>query len=392
MKWNAKPLAGFGLMLTACAGSAQAQSIGAQAWGDPYAAQSQQPRGPAPLPPQADQASETWRAADGTIRTRQRTPAAQTQTQPQPQPTKPQHPGYPAPQSSGAGAGYAIPGSDYTPPAHPQPQPQPQPQLQRYTPPAPRQPASTLPQNSADPTAGMSGPRGSSQPGAGEQRYDEVGYAGIRSVSGGGDANQAVVAVHRSLPVNTIVEVTSLDTGRTVLVLITGSMAPGSDHPIDLSAGAAAQLGLPVGSGTPVRVRSVVASPQDVLALRAARPAGSRPDAPQVLLTALRKRLSTPPVAAAPQPAYRPPSSPARRPAAPAPRPAAKGRYFVQVAALSSSANAQSLARSLGGSVKAGGGLYRVQLGPFATSGEAERARAGAARAGYRDARVFAIN
>ena len=96
MKWNAKPLAGFGLLLTACAGAAHAQSVGAQAWSqpaEPAYAQPQQ-RGPAPLPQQQDQASETWRAADGTIRTRQRAPAVQPQTYP-PQ----QQQSYPAPQA-----------------------------------------------------------------------------------------------------------------------------------------------------------------------------------------------------------------------------------------------------------------------------------------------------
>ncbi|NWM59974.1 septal ring lytic transglycosylase RlpA family lipoprotein, partial [Escherichia coli] len=81
------------------------------------------------------------------------------------------------------------------------------------------------------------------QPGPGETpRYDEIGYAGIRPVSGGGAMDQAVVAVHRSLPANSYVEVTSLDTGKTILVLITGS-DPGAGHPIDLSAGAARLLG-----------------------------------------------------------------------------------------------------------------------------------------------------
>ncbi|RYD47868.1 MAG: SPOR domain-containing protein, partial [Sphingomonadales bacterium] len=46
-------------------------------------------------------------------------------------------------------------------------------------------------------------------------------------------------------------------------------------------------------------------------------------------------------------------------------------------------------AQSMGGFVKPGGGLYRVQLGPFATRGEAEAARRRAAGAGYGDARVI---
>jgi rare lipoprotein A len=243
-----------------------------------------------------------------------------------------------------------------------------------------------------DPAAGATGPRGSSQPAPGERRYDEVGYAGVRTVAGGGPRDEAVAAVHPSLPVNSYVEVTSLDNGRTILVVITGT--GGSGHAIDLSPGAARQLGYDQPGNMPVRVRAVMASPQDQVALRSGRAAEARADAPPVLLNALRKRLGAPPVSdganaapvAAPPPAIRRPPPPR---AAPPVRPAATGRYFVQVAALSAAGRAQALAQSMGGFVKAGGGLYRVQLGPFATAGEAQAARGRAARAGYGDARIF---
>ncbi len=237
-----------------------------------------------------------------------------------------------------------------------------------------------------DPAAGATGPRGSSQPGPNEHRYDEVGYAGVRSVAGGGPRDEAVVAIHPTLPANSYVEVTSLDNGRTILVLVTGTGR--SDNAIDLSPGAAHQLGYDKPGTIPVRIRAVMASPQDQVALRSGRPAEARADAPPVLLNGLRKRLP-----AASTPVVQPlPSSPA--PAAPpqaakAARPAAMGRHFVQVAALSSAGRAQALAQSMGGFVKAGGGLYRVQLGPFATPGEAQAARGRAARAGYGDARIF---
>jgi rare lipoprotein A len=225
-----------------------------------------------------------------------------------------------------------------------------------------------------DPAAGATGPRGSSQPAPGERRYDEVGYAGVRTVAGGGPRDEAVAAVHPSLPVNSYVEVTSLDNGRTILVVITGT--GGSGHAIDLSPGAARQLGYDQPGNMPVRVRAVMASPQDQVALRSGRAAEARADAPPVLLNALRKRLGAPPVSDGAN-------------AAPPVRPAATGRYFVQVAALSAAGRAQALAQSMGGFVKAGGGLYRVQLGPFATAGEAQAARGRAARAGYGDARIF---
>jgi rare lipoprotein A len=61
---------------------------------------------------------------------------------------------------------------------------------------------------------------------------------------------------------------------------------------------------------------------------------------------------------------------------------------MVQVAALSSAERAATLAHQLGGRVVPLGKLYRVQLGPFADSAQAQRARDGAARRGYGDARI----
>lgn len=238
------------------------------------------------------------------------------------------------------------------------------------------------------------GPSGSSRLRPGETRYDEVGFAGSRAVAGGGAADAASVAVHRSLPPGTALEVTSLDTGRTILVLVTGQMPAGADHPIDLSAGAATQLGYAGGERIPVRLRVVTPSAPDMAALRTGVATGARADAPPVLLNALRKRLPAT-VAAAPLrnavPARPAPASPRPLPATSRPS-AATGRYVVQVAALSSAGNAQALARSMGGFVKQGGGLHRVQLGPFATPAQAEAARGRAARAGHTDARVIAAN
>lgn len=271
------------------------------------------------------------------------------------------------------GASYAVPGSAQAAPR------------MDYAPPPPAQ------DGYADPAANATGPRGSSQRAPGEQRYDEVGYAGV------GFEDASVTGLHASLAPDTLVEVTSLENGRTIVVLITGTMAPGTRGPIDLSSGAARALGHDGAGPIAVRVRKVAAGPGDMLALRSGRPAAARPDTPPILLNALRKHLGAPAIAASPAPTVRP-SAPPRpgvsRPA-PAPRAArpASGRgFYVQIAALSNARNAQSLAQRMGGSVKQGGGLHRVQLGPFATRREADAARAGAARAGYGDARVIAVN
>lgn len=346
MQWKTSLIGTLTLTLAACSGGAGTSDYAPQSAPPPagqgsVAAQSW--TAPEPL------ASETWRAADGSIRTRPPAPASVPQL------------------------AYETPADTPDMPAYAPTTPAVEPAL----------PALPLVQNY--PAAGASGPRGSSQAGPGEARYDEVGYAGIRAVASGVASDSAVVAVHATLPANTVVEVTSLDTGRTILVLVTGTMAPGSDHVIDLSAAAASLLGADATPRLAVRVRKVAATPQDMLALRSARPAADRPDSPPVLLSALRKRL---PVVAPTQPATRPAVAPVPPRAN---HPAGGSGYYVQVAALSNARNAQALAQSMGGFVKQGGGLYRVQLGPFASTREAESARSGAARAGYADARVLAV-
>ena len=62
--------------------------------------------------------------------------------------------------------------------------------------------------------------------------------------------------------------------------------------------------------------------------------------------------------------------------------------YHVQVAAFSSQANAKSLAARIDGHVVPAGRYWRVELGPFADATAAQRARDGAVKRGYGDARV----
>lgn len=222
------------------------------------------------------------------------------------------------------------------------------------------------------------GPQGSSRLRPGEERYDRVGYAGY---AGAGDG---VFATSGVLPQGSHAEVTALDSGKTILVLIRGQ---GSGL-IDLSGGAARQLGV---TGNPaVRVRRVSVTGQDATLLAAGQAAPMRADAPPALLAGLRRRLGDTPR----ETVVERPSRPATRPAVrPTPRPtqAATRGLFVQVAALSNAARARALADELGGSVRPGGGVYRVQLGPYPNSSAAERARADVARRGYGDARIVSI-
>jgi len=261
------------------------------------------------------------------------------------------------------------------------------------------------------------GPRATS----GGQLFDTVAVAQPDD----GSAHGIAVAAAGATP-GSFVEVTELGGGRTILALVGTNRASGGT--VLLSEEAFQALGIAPGVG--VRVRAALPSPQDQTALRAGGPASARIDAPEVLLKALRKRvpqaIASGPVRAAPargqsrprtdQPTLPPPVThvvtrtthrddpvgagsdtpappPAARPPRAAPRAAApvpvlRSGYIVQVAALSAAGRANQLARSLGGRVVGGGRLYRVQLGPYGDLASANRARDGAARRGYRDARV----
>ncbi|MGN8000055.1 SPOR domain-containing protein [Sphingomonas sp. 22176] len=250
----------------------------------------------------------------------------------------------------------------------------------------------------ADPTVSANGPHGTSQLAPDDRRYDAVGYAAVRPLGA------VALAVSPALPVESYAEVTALDSGRTILVRITeASEVPGAIAA--LSEGAAGQLGVPADRLVAVRIRAVRPSTEDQAALRSAGAAQPRIDSPPALLRALRLQLPPQPDTSAPLPPPPPaqpdpiadviphpvenvaiPAKPRPAPKGAVPKPA-QGRYLVQVAALSSLQRAQALAQKLQGFVKAGGGLYRVQLGPFATEAAAERARAEAVRAGFGDAR-----
>jgi len=240
------------------------------------------------------------------------------------------------------------------------------------------------------------GPQGISQARAGEERFDEVGHAGVRPIAEA-PGPDAVAAAVRGLAPGSFAEVTALDSGRTILVLVAGAGQSGAL--IDLSPAAARQLGLSDASAA-VRVRKVNPSGPDQAALRQGRPAAERLDAPPALLTGLRRRLGTAPlpVQSAPPPPRVVTSAPPRpttapgasypRPTPPPSAPAMRGHFYVQVAALSNAGRAQALASSLGGFVRQQGTLYRVQLGPFADTASANRKRADIAARGYGDARI----
>ncbi len=143
--------------------------------------------------------------------------------------------------------------------------------------------------------------------------YDEVGYAsyygaemaGNQTANGEAFIPTAFTAAHKTLPLPSYVEVTSLDTGRTILVRINDRGPFANDRLIDLSEGAARQLGITgqgiTGQGVAgVRVRRVNPPEQERTILRSGMSAAERISTPDGLLNILRAKLKALPQPAAP--------------------------------------------------------------------------------------------
>ncbi|WP_370171887.1 SPOR domain-containing protein [Sphingobium abikonense] len=244
--------------------------------------------------------------------------------------------------------------------------------------------------------------------------YDEVGYAMPMEAASKGEVTangeafvvDAITGAHKTLPLPSYVEVTALDSGRTILVRVNDRGPMRNDRLIGLSPAAMAQLGLS-GPSAAVRVRRVNPPGQDQVALRSHQRAAERLESPPALLKVLREKLqqTRPPAPVAQAPVS---AAPARagatfdRPqpwpvtskpteAAPAAKvQAASGRYFVQVGAFSSRANAEALAKRIGAQVEQGGNLWRVRFGPYATRQAAQAGVRAAAAQGFANMPVMA--
>lgn len=249
--------------------------------------------------------------------------------------------------------------------------------------------------------------------------YDDVGYASWygEELAGRPTANgetfdpAGISAAHKTLPLPSYVEVTALDTGRTILVRVNDRGPMVGDRLIDLSRGAAQQLGLTDGVSA-VRVRRTNPPAAERAQLRSGRAVPERIATPDSLLSILRTKLkvmpvpkalaATPPVEA--QPAAPIASAkakpgddrlvvekpkPTTKPVATAkPAPAVAGKYVVQVGAFSSESRANAAAKSVDGTVSKVGNLWRVRIGPFASDADARGALAKAKAKGFRDAMV----
>ncbi|MDE1918320.1 MAG: septal ring lytic transglycosylase RlpA family protein [Sphingomonadales bacterium] len=142
--------------------------------------------------------------------------------------------------------------------------------------------------------------RGTTYRPAVDPTYDRLGYAtwygpesGSQTANGERFRPDGISAAHTTLPLPSYVEVTSLETGRTILVRV-NDRGPFSGHGriIDLSRGAGRLLGIAARGSAPVRVRVVEPSEADRRRLREGRAALARPPVPQSTLAQWRAALA----------------------------------------------------------------------------------------------------
>jgi rare lipoprotein A len=277
------------------------------------------------------------------------------------------------------------------------------------------------------------------QPGFSSEKvnYDEVGYAswygdelrGNATASGEIFNPDGVSAAHKTLPLPSFAEVTNLDSGRTILVRVNDRGPFKRGRIIDISAGAAKQLGVTGQGQFPVRVRRVNPPEFERRQLQSGGQATERLATPPALLAALRRNLKPgeaspsvaakptqpkPPIIAAapPTPAapantagaqFDPPDAPMVKPVKKPlkvvlPAPVVQNKmadastlaqdYFVQIGAFSSKARADALAKKAGATIVSAGNLWRVRVGPYENEAGARAALGPLAAKGYRDARV----
>lgn len=268
--------------------------------------------------------------------------------------------------------------------------------------------------------------------------YDAVGYARA------GSAGSGISGAHHVLPLPCYVEVTSLDSGHTILVRLDRRGPMNGKQLIELSPAAWAQLGLPPGADAAVRVRRVNPPEPDRALLRTGSRVAERMETPPGLRTALRRKLvsavphapdeppsatlsaglapnvprplpisaspvAPKPVASKPVPTMLAPpkptpaksavptpptpvAAPKPKPAvpakAPADKPAPTRHLVVQVAAFANHDHAVKAAEQVGGKVEPAGKLWRVRI-LVTTDSQAQAALAKAKQSGYAGAMIL---
>ncbi|MGF7155264.1 rare lipoprotein A [Novosphingobium gossypii] len=142
--------------------------------------------------------------------------------------------------------------------------------------------------------------RGTTYTPAAQPGYDVLGYAtwygsesGNRVANGERFRPNWITGAHTTLPLPAYVEVTSLDTGRRIVVRINDRGPFGeSARIIDLSKGAAELLGIRAKGKAAVRVRVVEPPEKDRAALRKGKPAATLPPIPAQTLANLQGQFA----------------------------------------------------------------------------------------------------
>lgn len=236
-----------------------------------------------------------------------------------------------------------------------------------------------------------------------EPDYDEVGIAswygdefdGKATANGEIFDKYAASAAHATLPMPSIVEVTNLENGRTIRVRLNDRGPYKAGRLIDLSRGAAEELGYMDKGAAKVRVRYVGPAKLDAT-LEPLYVAANMPRRQDVRIP-VRAPVTENPLIPPPQ------GTPVGtslydRPAPPPSRfDAGQGGYAVQAGAFSDRARAETVARSLSSAGAAairpievaGRQLFRVVVGPWRDEGQAQAGRAQVASLGFADAKVI---
>ena len=255
---------------------------------------------------------------------------------------------------------------------------------------------------------------------------DTMNYDGVGYVASDDPGVAGVTAAHRTLPLPSYVEVTALDSGKTILARVERRGPMTNERLLALSPMALAQLG--VVDGAPIRIRRVNPPEAHRAKLRAGEEALPRMDTPEGLLVVLRRLLPEGGSASLSDPRQQqvsgrepgdiaivtidPTPPPALEPASPAaeiveqvedPRPepedapatqpvAAEGKFVVQLGAFSVRANAERLAEKIGGFLVESGRFTIVRAGPYSSRGQAGDALAKFRAQGYSDAQIRTLD
>ena len=174
----------------------------------------------------------------------------------------------------------------------------------------------------------------------------------------------AMTAAHTTLALPSYVRVTSVQSGNSVIVRVTDRGPFHADRVIDLSYTAAYKLGLINGGSGQVEVEAIIPGEPTSTSYAQVSPPPRPAAAEKDEMEALMKRLAL-----------------EERPVQQAPVGAQKG-IFLQLGAFANADNAESLKSHLTGEldwlaepmqVLAGGGIHRLQVGPYASRADADQ-------------------